>query len=79
MKEFKSHYLNSDMSPLDIMGKQMDFLYEEGRKLATKKLDINYEDLEADIQIQREIEKDLFEPLTSEHLENCAGCAACKE
>ena len=73
MKNYPSHYLNSDMSPFDLIGKQMDFLYEQGRKIA-----IDYQDEEVELQVQREIEKDLFEPLTSEHIENCGGCAVCE-
>ena len=59
MKEFKSHYLSSDMTPFDIIGKQMDFLYEAGRRLATKSLDIDYEDMETTIQVHKVIEKDI--------------------
>ena len=45
-------------SPMDIISKQMDFLYEQGKKIAKDAID--HQDEEVELQVQRELEKDMY-------------------
>ena len=74
MKNFPSHYLNPDMTPFDIIGEQMDFLYEQGKKIAKDTID--YQDEENELQVQRSLEEDMEHDCHLSPEDGCKGCSS---
>lgn len=72
-------YMNSDLTPIDMKDlEKVNSFHKSQMDVISKSIGISYEeevDKVIDVEVQQELEKDLFEP---NHSDECSGCARCE-